>query len=154
MVYCVTVPEWLTGMTRNHVGFARAGSNPAGHASFSKISHRKKNKLTNNSFSNSIAYFSFCDFFSVQVDGFQFGRCGPSACRDRGFCIVDETDPSMSCSLQLRLRFRRCPSRTDRAKYSSQLDSSLAFSLSIAVDSKVAKIIHDFLRQLYCASFP
>jgi hypothetical protein len=90
----------------------------------------------------------------VQVDGFQFGRCGPSACRDRGFCIVDETDPSMSCSLQLRLRFRRCPSRTDRAKYSSQLDSSLAFSLSIAVDSKVAKIIHDFLRQLYCASFP
>ncbi len=28
------VPEWLTGMTRNHVGFARAGSNPAKHAFF------------------------------------------------------------------------------------------------------------------------
>ena len=26
------VPEWLSGMTRNHVGFARAGSNPAAHA--------------------------------------------------------------------------------------------------------------------------
>ena len=25
------VPEWLSGMTRNHVGFARAGSNPAVH---------------------------------------------------------------------------------------------------------------------------
>ena len=25
------VPEWLSGMTRNHVGFARAGSNPAAH---------------------------------------------------------------------------------------------------------------------------
>jgi hypothetical protein len=32
--YCainVSVPEWLSGMTRNHVGFARAGSNPAAH---------------------------------------------------------------------------------------------------------------------------
>lgn len=27
----VGVPEWLSGMTRNHVGFARAGSNPAAH---------------------------------------------------------------------------------------------------------------------------
>ncbi|KAI9075618.1 hypothetical protein K1719_042418 [Acacia pycnantha] len=27
----VDVPEWLSGMTRNHVGFARAGSNPAVH---------------------------------------------------------------------------------------------------------------------------
>ena len=26
------VPEWLSGMTRNHVGSARAGSNPAAHA--------------------------------------------------------------------------------------------------------------------------
>ena len=26
------VPEWLSGMTRNHVGSARAGSNPAVHA--------------------------------------------------------------------------------------------------------------------------
>jgi hypothetical protein len=25
------MPEWLSGMTRNHVGFARAGSNPAAH---------------------------------------------------------------------------------------------------------------------------
>ncbi|KAG0617418.1 hypothetical protein M758_5G188400 [Ceratodon purpureus] len=25
------MPEWLSGMTRNHVGFARAGSNPAEH---------------------------------------------------------------------------------------------------------------------------
>ena len=25
------LPEWLSGMTRNHVGFARAGSNPADH---------------------------------------------------------------------------------------------------------------------------
>ena len=25
----VGVPEWLSGMTRNHVGFAHAGSNPA-----------------------------------------------------------------------------------------------------------------------------
>ncbi len=33
---CVLVPEWLTGMTRNHVGFARAGSNPAKHAFFNK----------------------------------------------------------------------------------------------------------------------
>ncbi len=32
--HCVLVPEWLTGMTRNHVGFARAGSNPAKHALF------------------------------------------------------------------------------------------------------------------------
>ncbi len=30
----VVVPEWLSGMTRNHVGFARAGSNPADHAQF------------------------------------------------------------------------------------------------------------------------
>ena len=28
----VGVPEWLSGMTRNHVGSARAGSNPAAHA--------------------------------------------------------------------------------------------------------------------------
>ena len=28
----MVVPEWLSGMTRNHVGFARAGSNPADHA--------------------------------------------------------------------------------------------------------------------------
>jgi hypothetical protein len=28
------VPEWLSGMTRNHVGFARAGSNPADHEFF------------------------------------------------------------------------------------------------------------------------
>jgi hypothetical protein len=27
----VVVPEWLSGMTRNHVGSARAGSNPADH---------------------------------------------------------------------------------------------------------------------------
>lgn len=25
------MPEWLSGMTRNHVGSARAGSNPAEH---------------------------------------------------------------------------------------------------------------------------
>ncbi|AES70855.1 transmembrane protein, putative [Medicago truncatula] len=30
----VDVPEWLSGMTRNHVGSARAGSNPAVHAFF------------------------------------------------------------------------------------------------------------------------
>jgi hypothetical protein len=30
----VGVPEWLSGMTRNHVGFARAGSNPAAHVLF------------------------------------------------------------------------------------------------------------------------
>jgi hypothetical protein len=30
----VVVPEWLSGMTRNHVGFARAGSNPADHDFF------------------------------------------------------------------------------------------------------------------------
>ena len=30
----VGVPEWLSGMTRNHVGFARAGSNPAAHDVF------------------------------------------------------------------------------------------------------------------------
>ena len=29
----VGVPEWLSGMTRNHVGSARAGSNPAAHVS-------------------------------------------------------------------------------------------------------------------------
>ena len=29
--HVVGVPEWLSGMTRNHVGFARAGSNPAAH---------------------------------------------------------------------------------------------------------------------------
>jgi hypothetical protein len=29
----VLVPEWLSGMTRNHVGSARAGSNPAEHVS-------------------------------------------------------------------------------------------------------------------------
>ena len=34
MTLCISnvgVPEWLSGMTRNHVGFARAGSNPAAH---------------------------------------------------------------------------------------------------------------------------
>ena len=31
----VGVPEWLSGMTRNHVGSARAGSNPAAHGSVS-----------------------------------------------------------------------------------------------------------------------
>ncbi|BBN02623.1 hypothetical protein Mp_2g16730 [Marchantia polymorpha subsp. ruderalis] len=36
--YSVAVPEWLSGMTRNHVGFARAGSNPAGHGTFSSDS--------------------------------------------------------------------------------------------------------------------
>lgn len=30
----VLMPEWLSGMTRNHVGFARAGSNPAEHETF------------------------------------------------------------------------------------------------------------------------
>ena len=34
----VGVPELLSGMTRNHVGFARAGSNPAAHDLF--ISHK------------------------------------------------------------------------------------------------------------------
>jgi hypothetical protein len=33
-IHEVDVPEWLSGMTRNHVGFARAGSNPAVHALF------------------------------------------------------------------------------------------------------------------------
>ena len=28
----VGVPEWLRGMIRNHLGFARAGSNPAANA--------------------------------------------------------------------------------------------------------------------------
>ncbi len=28
----VLVPEWLSGITRNHVGSARGGSNPAEHA--------------------------------------------------------------------------------------------------------------------------
>ncbi len=32
VVRSVLVPEWLSGMTRNHVGSARAGSNPAEHA--------------------------------------------------------------------------------------------------------------------------
>jgi hypothetical protein len=27
----VDVPEWLLGMTRNHVGFPRVGSNPTVH---------------------------------------------------------------------------------------------------------------------------
>ena len=30
----VGVPEWLSGMTRNHVGFARAGSNTAADVFF------------------------------------------------------------------------------------------------------------------------
>jgi hypothetical protein len=42
----VVVPEWLSGMTRNHVGSARAGSNPADHV-FYFISF----------------YFFFCFFF-------------------------------------------------------------------------------------------
>ena len=29
----VGVPEWFSGMTRNHVGSARADPNPAAHAS-------------------------------------------------------------------------------------------------------------------------
>jgi hypothetical protein len=33
----VVVPEWLSGMTRNHVGFARAGSNPADHVFFHSL---------------------------------------------------------------------------------------------------------------------
>ena len=36
LIIKVDVPEWLSGMTRNHVGFARAGSNPAVHA-FEKL---------------------------------------------------------------------------------------------------------------------
>ncbi len=32
--HLVLVPEWLSGMTRNHVGFARAGSNPAEHGQY------------------------------------------------------------------------------------------------------------------------
>lgn len=34
----VDVPEWLLGMTRNHVGFARVGSNPKVHAFFTLFS--------------------------------------------------------------------------------------------------------------------
>ena len=36
LIIKVDVPEWLSGMTRNHVGFARAGTNPAVH-SFEKL---------------------------------------------------------------------------------------------------------------------
>ena len=32
LIINVYVPEWLSGMTRTHVGFARAGSNPVVHA--------------------------------------------------------------------------------------------------------------------------
>ena len=35
----MVVPEWLSGMTRNHVGFARAGSNPADHAFYHSAWH-------------------------------------------------------------------------------------------------------------------
>ena len=35
----VGVPEWLSGMTRNHVGSARAGSNPAAHVSIRTSSY-------------------------------------------------------------------------------------------------------------------
>ena len=41
----VGVPEWLSGMTRNHVGFAHAGSNPAAHELFcTKFLFSIKNK--------------------------------------------------------------------------------------------------------------
>ena len=63
------VPEWLLGMTRNHVGFARAGSNPA---AYDFILHKNlfyiKNKrvvivleISNPTAHNSdLFYFSFC----------------------------------------------------------------------------------------------
>jgi hypothetical protein len=37
----VVVPEWLSGMTRNHVGSARAGSNPADHVFFLQYRHEQ-----------------------------------------------------------------------------------------------------------------
>ena len=42
LIIKVDVPEWLSGMTRNHVGFARSGSNPAVHA-FEKQFFLKEN---------------------------------------------------------------------------------------------------------------
>ena len=41
------MPEWLSGMTRNHVGSARAGSNPAVHAYLSFFVFRVNLKLGN-----------------------------------------------------------------------------------------------------------
>ena len=35
----VGVPEWLSGMTRNHVGSARARSNPAAHGFYALSSY-------------------------------------------------------------------------------------------------------------------
>ena len=49
----VDVPEWLSGMTRNHVGFARAGSNPAVHAFFYQFF----------ALTLSFAFLLFCPFF-------------------------------------------------------------------------------------------
>ena len=42
----VDMPEWLSGMTRNHVGSARAGSNPAVHAFFLLLSITEKKVVT------------------------------------------------------------------------------------------------------------
>ena len=36
VVIQVAMPEWLRGLTRNQMGFPRAGSNPAGDDSFLK----------------------------------------------------------------------------------------------------------------------
>ena len=43
--HLVGVPEWLSGMTRNHVGSARAGSNPAAHAFIQSLKKKKKNLI-------------------------------------------------------------------------------------------------------------
>ena len=40
------MPEWLSGMTRNHVGFARAGSNPAVHVFSLLILTSKRDYIT------------------------------------------------------------------------------------------------------------
>ncbi len=67
----VLVPEWLSGMTRNHVGFARAGSNPAEHGFYVHLAFIFSVNITNAVFrkprglkSAEEKYTNFQQFFS------------------------------------------------------------------------------------------
>jgi hypothetical protein len=55
----VDVPEWLSGMTRNHVGFARAGSNPAVHVLYGFSHFRVQMFICNLAYNTVIASFNF-----------------------------------------------------------------------------------------------
>ena len=45
LIFKVDVPELLSGMTRNHEGIARAGSNPAVHAFEKQFFFKENNTI-------------------------------------------------------------------------------------------------------------